>query len=97
MTDDPSLKIIDQMIRDLGKRVVALILNRREIVGRETPMPDVTHYSYDLNRLVAQSLHPQNLSNGIFSPKGVVRHVFVDHHNLRATESIVVIEETATK
>jgi hypothetical protein len=33
-------------------------VNRREIVGGETPMPDVSHYAYHLNGLVAYSLDP---------------------------------------
>src|SRR5882762_7365497 len=81
------------MIRDLSKRVVTLILNGREIVGREPPVPDVPHDAYHLNWSVAEARNPEDLANGIFFSEGVMRQVLIDDDHLRSAEFVAVIEE----
>src|SRR5437667_5064181 len=85
------------MVRDLGKRDIKLVLDRRKIIAGKSPVPHVPDDAHNLNGLVAHGRNPKKSSNRIFRAERTPCHLLVNDDNLSIAKAVVLIEEAAAK
>ena len=75
-----------ELIRQLSKRQVNLVLDLRRGVGVEPEVLDVTHHAHDLDRLIETRTKsfrhgdPDALADRILAGKEALGHHFIDDH-----------------